>query len=73
MKCENCGEEHLLVSDAWMRTAARDLYQKDGEIEIDDHAIVSRGDDCGAYVAAWVWVSYPILVGKPGTGKTTGD
>ena len=37
--------------------AARDQYHRDGEIEIDDHAVVSRGDDPDAYVAAWVWVS----------------
>lgn len=38
-------------------------YQQDGEIEIDDGAIVSRNDEpkCshGAYVAAWVWVDSP--------------
>ncbi len=28
-----------------------------GEIEIDDHAFVSMGEDGGAYVAAWVWVT----------------
>jgi len=65
-KCNNCGEEHLPCSDAWMRSAARDQYQKDGEIEIDDHAIVSRGDSCGAYVAAWVWVPFPVLVESGG-------
>lgn len=41
--------------------AARDEYHKDGEIEIDDGAIVSRGEDHGAYVLAWVWVDDPIL------------
>lgn len=29
---------------------------KDGEVEVDDGATVSRGDDPGAYVHAWVWV-----------------
>ena len=38
---------------------ARAVWAKDGEIEIDDNAVVSRGDDPGAYVAAWVWVSDP--------------
>lgn len=28
------------------------------DIEIDDNAVVSRGDD-GAFVQAWVWVKYP--------------
>jgi len=36
--------------------AARDQYQHEGDIEIDDGAIVSRGSDAGAYVLAWVWV-----------------
>ena len=42
--------------DAWYIASARDEYQTDGEIEIDDNAVVSRGSDPGAYVAAWVWV-----------------
>jgi hypothetical protein len=43
--------------DARYIKAARAQYHKDGEIEIDDGALVSRGDDPGAYVQAWVWVS----------------
>ncbi len=41
---------------------ARKQYQKDGGVEIDDNAVVSRsydrttGGSNGAYVAAWVWV-----------------
>ena len=41
---------------------ARKLYQKDGEIEIDECALQSRADgnpDNGAYVQAWVWVPDP--------------
>ncbi len=30
---------------------------RDGEIEVDDNALVSEGEDPGAYVMAWVWVS----------------
>jgi hypothetical protein len=49
------------LSDKQYRARARRLYQKDGEIEIDeDTAQVSRNndsDDHGAYVRAWVWVS----------------
>lgn len=37
--------------------AAAKLRQKDGELEIDDNAKVSLGDDPGAYVQAWIWVS----------------
>jgi hypothetical protein len=36
--------------------AARDQYQRDGAIEIDTPAVVSRGADPGAYVMAWLWV-----------------
>ena len=35
---------------------AKQLYERDGEIEIDADATVSEGDDPGAYVQAWVWV-----------------
>lgn len=37
------------------RQRARDQYADD-DCEIDDDAIVSMGDDPGAFVAAWVWV-----------------
>jgi hypothetical protein len=38
---------------------ARDEHQGyDGDIEIDDNAVVSHGTDNGAYVQAWVWVSF---------------
>ena len=39
------------------REAAIDQYGNEGEVEIDDDAIVSLGDDDGAYVEAWVWVN----------------
>lgn len=44
------------VTDDEIRDKARELYAYDGEIEIDGNAVVSRGDDPGAYVAAWLWV-----------------
>lgn len=37
---------------------ARDTIEKEGEIEFDDDAKVSEDDDNGAYVQAWVWVSF---------------
>ena len=47
---------------AAFRIAAHDLYVardkshlNDGDVNIDDNAVVSEGDE-GAYVAAWVWV-----------------
>jgi hypothetical protein len=37
-----------------VRAAA--LYEREGEIEIDDDAAVSLGADAGAYVQGWLWV-----------------
>lgn len=34
------------------------MYAEEGEIEVDDNASISGGDDDGAYVAAWVWVPF---------------
>ena len=44
-------------TDQKYREAADNEYGHDGECEIDDGAPVSRGNDPGAYVQAWVWVS----------------
>ena len=30
---------------------------RSGELEIDPGAVVSKGDDAGAYVMAWLWIS----------------
>jgi len=35
---------------------AAEKQQKDGEIEIDRDAVVSKGADPGAYVMAWIWI-----------------
>jgi hypothetical protein len=46
-------------TDEQMRLAARQQWQREGEIEVDDNAEISRADDNfdkGAYVQAWVWV-----------------
>ena len=37
---------------------ARNEHQQDGEVEIDDNAQLSEGNDNGCYVQAWVWVSF---------------
>jgi hypothetical protein len=44
--------------DAAIRKMADEQYGRDGECEIDNDAIVSEGDDNGAFVAAWVWVDF---------------
>ena len=41
---------------ARFREMARAEWEKDGEIEIDDDAVISESEDGGAYVQAWVWV-----------------
>lgn len=41
-----------------IRSLALDQWQEDGQVEIDDSAVVSEGDDNGAYVQAWVWVDF---------------
>ena len=34
-------------------------FARDGELEIDDqNAVVSEGEDNGAYVLAWMWVDF---------------
>ena len=54
------------TTQAAYRAAAHSVWHRDGEIEIDDDAKISRGSDHGAYVQAWVWVTNDDL--KPGPG-----
>lgn len=46
------------ITDAAYIAAAKRLWERDGEIEVDaSDTPVSRYDDTeGAYVLAWVWV-----------------
>jgi hypothetical protein len=44
------------ILDEAFREAATNEYADEGRIEIDSDAVVSHGDDDGAYVAVWVWV-----------------
>lgn len=40
---------------------ARELarqYESEGDLELDDGAVVSEGDDNGAYVQMWKWVPF---------------
>ena len=50
------------VEDAYRRAAK--AQQKDGELEVDDDAVVSMGEDPGAYVQAWIWVPDSDLQGE---------
>ena len=36
----------------------RATLAREGELEFDDDAIASEGDDNGAYLQAWVWVDF---------------
>ena len=37
---------------------ARATLVREGELEFDDGAIVSEGNDNGAYLQAWAWVDF---------------
>ena len=45
------------ITDNQRYVAAAQARQKYGELEIDDTAIISKGEDEGAYVQAWIWVT----------------
>lgn len=38
---------------------ARTQHNRDGELEIEDNALISESDDNGVYVLAWVWSAGP--------------
>lgn len=40
----------------YIKAAQNHRHIWDGELEVDDEAIVSKGTDHGAYVQAWLWV-----------------
>lgn len=42
-------------------SAAIRLFNDEGTIEIDANAKVSRSDEDGAYVEAWVWVPNDVV------------
>ena len=42
--------------DAWYLAKAKRTLHRDGELEFDDNAVVSTGEDNGAYVQCWAWV-----------------
>lgn len=37
---------------------AKEKHEKEGAIEFDEDAVVSEGDDNGAYVTGWIWVDF---------------
>lgn len=55
-KIDLCLNHNRMDIDAAYIAAAQVQHGDDGVCEIDDNALVSIGDDPGAYVMAWVWV-----------------
>ena len=47
-------------SDERLRAKAREIYEDEGSVEVDDNAVVSRAkpSEGGAYIQAWVWVPF---------------
>jgi len=43
---------------AVVELARLDPRVREGDLEIDDNAVVSWGCDNGAYVQAWLWLSF---------------
>lgn len=41
-----------------IRALAIERYRQAGELEIDEGAPISEGEDNGAFVQAWVWVDF---------------
>ncbi len=37
---------------------ARQHHGQEGQVEIDDNAQLSEGNDHGCYVQAWVWIDF---------------
>ena len=43
---------------AVLELARKDPRVREGDLEIDENAVVSWGSDNGAYVQAWLWVDF---------------
>ena len=55
-RLKTCRSEQVQPIAEAYRDHASEHLTDDGAVEIDDNALVSLGDDPGAYVMAWVWV-----------------
>ena len=53
-RVQNVLEEHEQLQPYVQ--AAQEHHAREGEIEVDDNALVSLGEDNGAYVQSWLWV-----------------
>lgn len=41
--------------------AAAEGYVREGDLEVDDNAVISEGSDQGAYVQMWKWIAFSEL------------
>lgn len=46
------------LRENWIRRKAIKTLHQDSDLEIDHNAVISEGDDNGAYVLAWTWFSF---------------
>lgn len=44
-------------SSPYVKAAREQVASQEGSLEVDEPTIVSQGDDDGAYVMGWIWVS----------------
>jgi hypothetical protein len=58
--CVECLDKRDEADRTQIIAAARAQYAHEGSIEIDQGAAFSRGEENGLYVAAWVWLPWPI-------------
>lgn len=61
--CRECQHRWIIPPDVSKRdrdviALAHEQRARDGDIEFDQDAKVSEGDDNGAYVQAWVWIDF---------------
>ncbi len=57
---EKMVEPKRLVTDEEYRDKAKPAWAGDDEVRVDVMPTICRsGDDSGAWVQAWVWVSHP--------------
>lgn len=46
------------VRNDQIREFAKTMYEDEGDLEIDETAVVSEGNDNGAYVQMWKWIDF---------------
>ena len=49
-------EEEVSPEEAAYLAYAQENFHRDGDLEFDENAKVSIGEDSGAYVQCWKWI-----------------